>query len=194
MTNKDKYKRTFSVLHTSGQFKEVTSMKTTGRIRMSRLAAVCAAVILVMGLAGVAYAADIGGIQRSIQIWIHGDRTDAVLELRDGSYALSYEDAEGQTYHREGGGIAIDPWGNERPVTEEEILEYLGAPELEYRADGSVWLYCRDQEMEITDRFDENGICYVQLKDGENVIYMTIKYQGSYAYGPHCYPDPDSFS
>ena len=53
---------------------------------MPRLAAACAAAVLTMGLASAAYAADVGGIQRSIQIWVNGDQTDAVLDVRDSSY------------------------------------------------------------------------------------------------------------
>ena len=82
MTNKQRYQRTFSVLHASEDcLMEVKTMKHTKKINISRLAAVCAAAVMVMALACAAYAADVGGIQRSVQLWINGDQTDAVLDI-----------------------------------------------------------------------------------------------------------------
>ena len=124
MTNKEKYQRAFSVLHASDEFQvEVKPMRQTMRRSMPRLIAVCAAVILVIGMSAVAYAADVGGIQRTIQIWLHGEQADAVLEIQDGEYSLTYEDADGSTHEISGGGVAFDNVGQERPMTDEEIME-----------------------------------------------------------------------
>lgn len=192
MTNKEKYQRAFSVLHASGDcVMEVTSMNRTTRRYIPRLAAACMAAVLV--LSTVAYAADIGGIQRTIQLWFRGEQTDAVLEIREGEYTLGFEDAAGNTHEIQGGGVAIEADGQERPLTEEEILEHLEMPEVEYRDDGSVWVYYQSQKLEITDMFDENGVCYVLLKDGNDDRYMTVKRDGGYATSPHKYPDPDTF-
>ena len=93
MTNKEKYQRTFSVLQASNELRmEVQPMKQKTKKAMPRLVAVCAAVVLTIGMSVVAYAADLGGIQRTIQIWSHGEQTDAILEIRTGEYALVYED------------------------------------------------------------------------------------------------------
>lgn len=192
MTNKEKYQRAFSVLHASGDcVMEVTSMNRTTRRYIPRLAAACMAVVLV--LSTVAYAADIGGIQRTIQLWFRGEQTDAVLEIREGEYTLGFEDAAGNTHEIQGGGVAFEPDGQERPLTEEEILEHLNMPEVVYEDDGSVWVYYQGQKLEITDMFDENGVCYVLLKDGNDDRYMTVKRDGGYATSPHKYPDPDTF-
>lgn len=192
MTNKEKYQRAFSVLHASGDcVMEVTSMNRTTRRYIPRLAAACMAAVLV--LSTVAYAADIGGIQRTIQLWFRGEQTDAVLEIREGEYTLGFEDAAGNTHEIQGGGVAIELDGQERPLTEEEILEHLAMPEVEYRDDGSVWVYHQSQKLEITDMFDENGVCYVLLKDGNDDRYMTVKRDGGYATSPHKYPNPDTF-
>ena len=61
---------------------------------------------------------------------------------------------------------------------------------MEYLDDGSVWVYYRDQKIDITDKFDEDGICYVQVKDGKDPIYMTIKYQNGWGCDSKKYPDP----
>lgn len=194
MTNKEKYQRTFSVLYASDEFRmEGNTMKQKTRKAMPRLVAVCAAVILVIGMSAVAYAADVGGIQRTIQIWLHGEQTDAVLEIQDGEYSLTYEDADGSTHEIAGGGVAFDDNGQERPLTDEEIMEHLNGPEVEYKDDGSVWVYYMNQALEVTDLF-EDGVCYVQLKDGDGSLYMTIKYNRGHATSPHKYLSPDSFN
>ena len=115
-------------------------MKQKTKKVMPRLVAVCAAVILVIGMSAVAYAADVGGIQRTIQIWLQGEQTDAVLEIQDGKYSLTYEDADGGTHEIAGSGVAFDDDGQERPLTDEEIMEHLNGPEVDYKEDGSVWV------------------------------------------------------
>ncbi|MBR2667516.1 MAG: hypothetical protein IKD96_05110 [Oscillospiraceae bacterium] len=190
MTNKEKYQRAFSVLHASDDcVKEINDMKKTKRVYIPKLAAVCAIVVLVLGLASITYAADIGGIQRNIQIWFRGDQTDAVLEVQDGSYTLTYEDEDGNIREQSGGGVAYDMFGRERALTEEEIIEHLDSPEVEFREDGSVWVYYHSQTLEITDQFDEDGVCYVQLKDGDEVLYMTVT-EDSYSMSSHGYLAP----
>lgn len=195
MTNKEWYQRTFGVLHASGDFlQEDIPMRQTKHFPVRRLAVVCAAVILAFAMAAVCYAADVGGIQRIVQIWIHGDQTTAVMDVQDGHYTLTYQDADGNTHERGGGGVAINPDGSQRPLTEEELLEHLDAPEVEYLEDGSVWVYYRDQAMEITDSFDGEGVCFLQLKDGEQILYVTVKYNDGYATSPADFVQPWEFS
>ena len=73
MTNGEKYKKAFSVLQTSkGSLQEVENMaKLQKRTKMKTAAAVIAGCII-LGGTGTAYAANVGGIQRTVQIWLHG--------------------------------------------------------------------------------------------------------------------------
>ena len=182
MTNKEKYKQAFSVLQSSDRIsQEIERMAIMNKkAKMRTAAAAAAACAVLIGGSGIAYAADVGGIQRTIQLWIQGDQTTATFEY----------DGEG-SYH-----IAYEADGTERPLTEEEILEELNeslnAPEVEYKDDGTVWVYYYDQKMEITDLF-EDGVCYIKLTHGEETQYMTINYQKGYGMSPHKYPEPDSF-
>ena len=195
MTKKQRYQHTFGTLHASDDFlKEVSAMKTTKHFPARRLIGLCAAVILILAMSTAAYAADVGGIQRRVQLWIHGDQTDVVLDIRDGQYTATYEDSEGNSHEFGGGGVAIEPDGSERPLTEEELLEHLDHPEVEYEDDGTVWVYYRGQKIEITDKFDDSGVCYVQLKDGDDILYMTIKYRGGFAVNPNHYISPSQFN
>ena len=195
MTNKQRYKRTFSALHASKtQFRtEETAMKRRPERAFARLVPALAALVLVLGLTSAACAADLGHIRRKLQIWIRGDQTEAVMEIREGSYTLTYEDGNGESRQQSGGGVAIGPDGTERPVTEEEILEYLDAPDVEYLEDGSVWIWYRGQSLDITDRF-EDGVCYVKLAEPDRTLYVTVKYGNGYAYGTDAYIQPWTFN
>ena len=184
MTNKARYQKTFAVLHASrASLEEVKRMQanhTYRPVRVKRLVAVCAALVALFALSAVAYAADVGGIQRTIQIWLHGELTDAVFQVENGSYTLDIPNEDGPTSHRAGGGVAYDN-GTERPLTEEELLDELDSPEVEYKDDGTVMVYYHDQSLDITDLFDEDGVCYLQLEEDGHPLYMTVKYQNGYA-------------
>ena len=186
MTNKEKYKQAFSVLQTSGDFSmEVEKMAMRQKHhKVKTIAAAVAACIVLVGGAGTAYAANLGGIQRTIQLWINGDQTNATLEINnDGNsstYTIKIPDENGNSTEITGGGVAMDGDGVERPLTEDEIMEQINQPDVEYEDDGSGWLYYKDRKLDITDRF-EDGICYVKLTDGKDVKYLTIKYNDGYA-------------
>ena len=194
MTNKEKYRRAFGVLHASDDFLTEAKAMKTRKFTVRKAVILCAAAVLILGMATVGYAENVGGIRRTIQLWIHGDQTDAVMDIENGNYTLSYEDAQGR-HELGGGGVAIDNFGNERPLTDEELLEEINSNvDVEYKDDGTVWIYYQDQAMEITDLFDENNICYVQIKAGTGTLYVTVKYGGSFSYSSDGYVQPESFS
>lgn len=195
MTNKQKYKQAFSVLRSSCEITlEVEKMAMISRKAKFRATAVAVITIclLITGGSGVAYAADIGGIQRTIQLWVKGDQTDVTFVYDEsGTYDMSYESKDGVMEEQHGGGVAIEEDGTERPLTEEELLEQLNSPVVEYEEDGTVWVYYYDQKIEITDQFKDD-VCYVKLSNGEETLYMTILYQDGWCTSPHKYEPADS--
>ena len=196
MTNREKYKQAFSAIRASDDFSlEVEKMeKIVKHLRFKTVAAVAAACIMLIGSATVAYAADLGGIQRTVQIWIHGEQTAATIEFDgNGSYSMSYTDGEGNTQNQSGGGVEFAPDGTQVPVSEEDLLEQLTAPDVQYEDDGTVWVYWLDQKIDITDKF-ENGVCYVKLVNDGEALYMTVKYENGYATSPHKYVNPWEFN
>ncbi|MBR2422265.1 MAG: hypothetical protein IKB09_07935 [Oscillospiraceae bacterium] len=172
--------------------KENNSMgKQKKTIHLRRTTSLIFAACLIFALATTAYAADIGGIQRIIQIWIRGDQTTAVLNIQNGQYTLTNADG---SLIKDGGGVAFEPDGSERPLTEEEVVEHLDQPELWYGEDDTIQLYYHGQEIEITDNmFDADGYCYLELRDGDNVLYVTIEKSGGMATSPLSYVQPDKF-
>lgn len=196
MTNKEKYKQAFSAIHTSNNFSlEVKKMKRTNRHYIFKaLVASVAACVLIVGSATAAYAANLGGIQRIMQLWIYGDQTEVTIQFAgDGSYNMEYSDKEGDFKQQGGGGITFMPDGTELPASEEDLIKHLTAPDVEYKVDGSVWVYWFDQKIDITDKF-ENGVCYIQLVNGKDILYMTVKYQNGFSTSPNKYLNPTAFN
>lgn len=196
MTEKEKFQRAFAPLHASPDtMTEVMKMteRKTKRPALRRAATIGLAAALVLALGSVAYASDLGGIQRTVQLWLNGEMTDATLTVNEGSYTLRYPDKDGTEREMGGGGIAIEDDGTERALTEEEMLEHLNAPEVVYEDDGTVMIYYRGQSLDITDRFDENGLCHVLLRDEQNggkTLFVTIHYNDGYSYSATKYEDP----
>ena len=58
-------------------------------IHFRKITGLILAASLVFTLAVTAYAADIGGIRRIIQIWLYGDQKTAVLDVQNGQYTLT---------------------------------------------------------------------------------------------------------
>lgn len=201
MTDREIFQKTFCKLHASPNvLTEVLNMTTEKKgvsIKkkwyITKIAAVAAALTIVIGSGSVAYAMNFGGIQRIVQVWIHGEQTEAVFSVDNGTYTLDYKDKDGNEVHYGGGGIAFNQDGTERPLTEEELWSEINAPDVQYEEDGSVILYYLDQQMDITDKF-EDGICYLQLQVDDETKYMTVKYQNGYAMSPYRYIQPNEFN
>ncbi|MCR4648992.1 MAG: hypothetical protein K5776_07940 [Lachnospiraceae bacterium] len=195
MTNKEKYKQAFSVLHTSENFSPEVEMmeKISKKNKIKGIVAGVAAVLTVSGLSTTAYAANLGGIQRQIQLWIHGDQTTATMEIDQGNYTISYVDENGEAKEMHGGGVSLDAFGRERPVTEEEIMDHLDMPDVAFNDDGTIIVYYHAQTIDITDKFNSDGFCFTHVTDGKKNFYMTIKNDGSYGIDSDKYPDTSEF-
>ena len=135
MTEQERFQRAFAPLHapsdTLTEVMKMTEQKHRKSGRRTAVIALAAALLLATGSA--AYAADLGSIQRRVQLWLHGDQTDAVMTVEPGHYTLEHTDENGETQQRGGGGVAFEPDGTERPLTPEELMEHLNAPEVSMR-------------------------------------------------------------
>lgn len=196
MTNKEKYQKAFSVLHASDRCRmEAEDMMKMKKANYKKtVAAAAAAAILLVGGTGTAYAANVGGIQRTIQLWIYGDQTTATLTANDDdTYTITYSDKDGNEKTMGTGGVAIQADGTEAPLTPEEIEEHLNMPDVEYEDDGSVWVYYQDQKLDITDKFVD-GVCYTKIEGKDKTLYLTVKYDNGYAVSENKYISPDEFN
>lgn len=188
MKNKERYKQAFSALNPSDHFEVRLEEKAMTKKRWKpALAAVCAALAVVVGGTSV-YAADVGGIQRTIQVWLNGDQTEAVLTVGDdGTYTIT--DSSGSTV-QSGGGVAFNADGSERQLSGEEIAEHLENEVTTDTIDGKMYLLYKDQKLDLTGKFADSDYYYVMLKDGDKTIYVTVSKDGSLAYGTNRYLEP----
>lgn len=182
MSNREQYKKAFSVLQASGDFtlgdEKMAVLKKKAMLR-TFAAAACACLVIV-GSSRIAYAANVGGIQRTIQLWMYGEQTDVTIDFDgSGNYSMEYTDADGNTRELGGGGFDVDADGTKRALTEDELIWLLFEEvDVSYNDDGRIMLYFQGQVADITDKF-ENDICYIFLNgtdlNGTDVsLYVTV--------------------
>lgn len=181
MTNREKYKQAFSVLHASDPIilEEKTMEKRNLKFHLRpALAAAMAAALLVGGM-GAAYAADVGGIQEKLQLWIGGRQVEATVTDPTGDgkggYTFTYQDDDG-THTVGGGGVAIDADGVEQALPPEEVAQQF-SNYVDTGADGRVYLYHGDKSYDITDHLVE-GKCKVSLEAEGETVYYDIEDNG----------------
>lgn len=139
-------------------------------------AAVACAVVI--GAGGTAYAADLGGIQEKISMWLYGTQREVNVtengENGYGGYTFTYMQ-DGETKSIGGGGVSIDADGNETWLSADEVAaEMSNFADIDVDEDGKVWIYYYDQKVDITDSFDENGICNLTLTHEDKTVYLEI--------------------
>lgn len=186
MTNKERYKRAFSALQSSGplnlEVEEMAKLKKKHKANIAVAAAIICAVII--GGSGTAYAADLGGIREKISIWLYGNETEVEVteHQEDGGYTFSYEH-DGETVVMGGGGVSLDDNGNETWLSAEEVLaEMNGSANIEEDENGRVWVYYYDQQIDITDLFNEENICRITLMHEGLPAYLEITREGNGSY------------
>lgn len=191
MTNKEKYKQAFSVLHTSGkktwEVEKMIQIQKKHKANIAVAAAVTCAILI--GVSGTAYAADLGGIREKLALWIHGQETEVDISYEKGSYTYTYEQ-DGETHVKGGGGVNIDENGAETPISAEELFAYLNEyAEVETDEDGTIWVYYYEQQINISDLFDENGFCRIALSHEGETVYLEVELEQD---GGYCYSQRNS--
>lgn len=159
---REAYQRVFSRIQIPEPVDVKTIMKEnrreTGMNFWQKHAAALGAALVIAGSTGVAYAADLGGIRTTVNVWLHGEHTqlDAVPN-GTGGYEF-YETGSDEPIGG-GGGVWIDENGVEHAASAQEVAENLASP-VEVREDGTVWLSVNDRTWDITD--------YIQSGKSEN--------------------------
>lgn len=181
MTNKEKYKKAFSALHASCTIsleEEIMEKKKSSYV-MKKMLTAFAAIAIVFGSMTAVYAADLGGIKEKLTLWFHGAQADVnVTDNGGGNYTFTFTDADGESHEMGGGGVAFDKDGNEIPLPADDVFETITN---EVDKDGKIWLYYYDRQIEITNLFDDDGICRVAVKHDGNTAYFAIGRGGDYS-------------
>ncbi len=177
MTNKELYKQAFSALHPSGhlslEVEELARISKKHKANMTIAAAVACAVII--GGSGTVYAADIGGIQEKLSLWLYGEKTqvDVTEHTGDTGYTFTYEH-DGETESIGGGGVIIEADGTETRMSAGEVAENINqSASIIEDDDGRIWVYYYNQKSDITELFEENR-CRISLSHDGEMVYMEI--------------------
>ncbi|MBR3166069.1 MAG: hypothetical protein IKF16_07860 [Lachnospiraceae bacterium] len=175
MTNHEEYKKAFRHVRPSREITmEDLEMNKQAYIRgkvLTIVGSVAGAVIL---SGGVCYAANVGGIQETVQLWLHGNQVEATVESsEDVPFTVTYEDEEG-IHEFGGGGMSEDENGEMRPISMEEYIEYLQneSIDVEMKEDGSCWLYGGETAMDITDLFN---VCETSIEVDGKTKWVRIE-------------------
>lgn len=193
MTNSERYKRAFSTLHTSEDFKAEAVMNRTGEKNKRRFVPVLASVlILALGSMSVAYAANIGGFRTMVKVWTGGRQVTGEMQYSTegtmGTYSLTYSDENGTEHERGGGGIVTDLDGKEHPASAGDLMEEIDSPEV-VNEDGRQMLEWHDQAVDLTGKFVK-GIARIELKDGKGEkLFVTVHRDGSLSTAPDGYAE-----
>lgn len=183
MTNREQYKRTFRALHPSESFSvEVSTMNTNKKFTFPRpVAAALAVCILAIGTLTVAYAADIGGFRETVRVWFNGEQYDAQVEQTENGYQAVFETEDGVEGVLVTGTVIED--GVERDLTEAEALELMNnGLDVVEDENGRVWLYFYDEKTDITDQFDENGLCAIEMTHEGETVHVEVTREGDGCY------------
>lgn len=196
---RNRYRKAFSSVRTSEGFEvdlaAASRQASRRRFSMSNLSARarravvagCAALAVVAG-GSAAYAADLGGIQHTVQIWLHGEQAAVTMVADESAGTYELYDENGEVVGG-GGGIVYDI-GGERPATADEMAEQVSQQLATETVDGRMYLYNGDQKLDITDSFDENDLCHVTLQEGDHALYVVVEQDGSATASTEGYIEP----
>ncbi len=170
MNFKDQYKRTFSQVCPPEpiQVEDITMKQPKINFLKKYATAIVIGLLLITGTS--VYAADVGGIQSVLSGWFRGEKVD-----------LSYTTESGQAHYSvlkngerfQGGGVAYDDFGKERPLTSEEILEVIST-ELVREGDSLIY-YNKDKSVDVTPYIkDPTKITHLKLVWPNEIIYLDI--------------------
>ena len=206
MSNKENYKKAFSVLKSSCDFTlEDKEMKKITRLNAHKNLLTAAAVLLVLVVgSGTAYAADIGGVREAVQIWIEGKQTDVTIK----DHSVEYVDKDGNIQEETGynGNMSED-----NLMTGEEMAEMMkDTVYVEKLDDGTVHVYYHDRDYDITDKIvdkdkkEKHGDtliakkCQVHIVGTDPEVYVDIDFDENnnvegYGYGSEPHGVSDKF-
>ena len=185
MSNKDRYQNAFGKLHLSEDFREkcktpeesgkgkIMNFRAIHGISRAAAAAVTIATIA-LGSAGVCYANDVGGIRTQISLWVNGEKQEVEVQETDEGYYAVYDENGEETIGF--GGVSYDEFGNEIPMSAEELAGLMNNECcLCFTDDGRVMFYYKNLVEDVTDLIDEKGRLYIHVDDPANpYTYFNI--------------------
>ena len=173
--NRKQYQRSFQVLHLSDDFperlearlseeREGKKMNNSAIHGFGRIAAAIAICAVTLGVGGICYAADVGGIRTKIDLWINGEKTKVEVEAVDNYYSWTDENGQGHGFS----GVNMDGNGNEIPMSLDQLAELTNNDCTLRPADGRIMLYYKNLSEDVTDLISADGTLRVHISDPQN--------------------------
>lgn len=181
MTAQERYKRAISAVQPSGDYVlEGIMMKKQTRKPFRVLAAVCAVLVLTLGAASAAYAADLGGFRETVRLWINGEMAEATaVQDPDGGFTV----VSGNQTIQFGGTVDDPETGVERPITLEEAVESWNSnPYVWVNGEGKLLVSYQGQTVDITEAIETDGAARITLEREGEAQTLYVKYDGDHGY------------
>lgn len=177
MNNKERYQKAFNTIEPSiditpekiMELKENRKMKKGKSGFKKTLVSLVAAVVLVIGVTGGAYAADLGGFRTNVDTWLYGEPVQVdIEEVGEGDFIVHYPNG----VDRETGGIAYGPNGEPIAFTTEDVIASLDYPEIA-TIDGKTIIFYKNEQIDITEDV-KDGKAEVTFKPGVMKLHVKV--------------------
>lgn len=188
MNNKERYQKAFNTIDPSTditperimELKENRKM-TKGRVGFRKtLVSLVAAVVLVIGVTGGAYATDLGGFRTNVNTWLYGEPVQVdIEEIGEGDFIVHYPNG----VDRQTGGNSFDKDGKPVPFTADDVIDSLDYPEIA-TIDGKVIMFYKNEQVDITEDV-KDGKAEVTFKPGAMKLHVTVDWTDEYTYSVH---------
>ena len=185
MNNKERYQKAFDTINPSENItpESIIRMKeekkmTKGRTGFKKtLVSLVAAVVLVIGVTGGAYATDLGGFRTNVDTWLYGEPVQVdIEEVGEGDFIVHYPNG----VDRQTGGNSFDKDGNPVPFTADDVIDSLDYPEIA-TIDGKVIMFYRNEQVDITEDV-QDGHAEVTFSPGAMKLHVTVEWTDEYTY------------
>lgn len=142
--------------------------RETGMNFWQKHAAALGAALVIAGSTGVAYAADLGGIRTTVNVWLHGEQKE-LEAVPDGSGGYEFYENGSDEPIGGGGGIWYDENGVEHAASAQEVADNMKPP-VEILDDGRVTLELKEKVWDITGEVQRGKEAYFHAGD----LYIQV--------------------
>ncbi|MEY8468932.1 hypothetical protein [Faecalibaculum rodentium] len=169
---REAYQRVFSRIQIPEPVDVETIMKEnrreTGMNFWQKHAAALGAALVIAGSTGVAYAADLGGIRTTVNVWLHGEQKE-LEAVPDGSGGYEFYENGSDEPIGGGGGIWYDENGVEHEASAQDVADNMKPP-VEILDDGRVTLELKEKVWDITGEVQRGKEAYFHAGD----LYIQV--------------------
>lgn len=170
--NQQRYRQAFSSMKIPASVNLNKETKNMNYFWMGKkMAAAAAAALVLMTGAGV-YASDLGGVRSAVSGWFEGEKEDFEAVPNGGHGYDFYKQGEDEPEFG-GSGVEIDRFGNETPLSAQDVLENRA---VDVRiVDGKVLLDVYERTFNISQWCQEGETAYFKASVEGKPLYLKVE-------------------